>query len=121
MFTISGLGTVVVDGRGRTVYILTSSKHTNAQCLDSNGCTKIWPALPLPDGVSAAKAGRGLKASLLGTMTLSDGKTYPTYNGWVMHEYIADTGPGQANGQATKAFNGTWYALSASGHPIIAS
>jgi predicted lipoprotein with Yx(FWY)xxD motif len=89
--------------------------------LGSNGCTKIWPALPLPGGVSGAKAGQGLHASLFGTKTLNDGETYPTYNGWLMHEYVADSGPGQANGQGTKSFNGTWYVLSASGQPITAS
>lgn len=118
---VSGLGTVLVDGRGRTVYILTSGGHANVPCTDASGCTKAWPDLPLPDGVSAAKAGSGIKASLLGTMKLSDGETYPTYNGWLVYEYAGDAGPGQANGQGVKSFGGTWYALNASGDPITSS
>src|SRR5436189_6284172 len=84
---VSGVGTVVVDGRGRTVYILTADRKTNAPCTDASGCTKLWPDLPLPDGVASAKAGMGINASLLSTKKLSDGETYPTYHGWLMYEY----------------------------------
>jgi predicted lipoprotein with Yx(FWY)xxD motif len=116
--SVSGLGSVVVDAGGRTVYILTSGGHTNLPCTDASGCTKAWPDLPLPDGVTSAKAGSGIQASLLGTKKLSDGETYPTYNGWLMYEYASDSGPGQANGQGIQSFGGTWYVLSPSGNPI---
>jgi len=115
---VSGVGTVVVDGRGRTVYILTADGKTNAPCTDASGCTKLWPDLPLPDGVASAKAGMGINASLLSAKKLSDGETYPTYHGWLMYEYTADSGPGQSNGQGIKSFGGTWYALMASGNPV---
>lgn len=116
--SVSGVGNVVVDGKGRTVYILTSGGHTNVPCTDASGCTKLWPDLPLPDGVSAAKAGSGLKASLLATKKLSDGETYPTYHGWLVYEYAGDSAAGQANGQGIKSFGGTWYVLNASGNPV---
>lgn len=118
---ISGLGTVVVDGKGRTVYILTSSSQKNVPCTDASGCTGVWPDLPLPSGVSAATAGMGAKPSLLGTKTLSDGETYPTYNGWLMYEYTGDSAAGQANGQGIQSFGGTWYVLNASGNPVKSS
>jgi predicted lipoprotein with Yx(FWY)xxD motif len=119
--SVSGVGNVVVDGKGRTVYILTSGGHTNVPCSEDNGCTAVWPDLPLPDGVSAAKAGPGINASLLGTKKSKDGETYPTYNGWLMYEYASDSGPGQANGQGIKSFGGTWYVLNASGNPATKS
>jgi predicted lipoprotein with Yx(FWY)xxD motif len=115
--SVSGVGNVVVDGNGRTVYILTSGGHTNVPCTDASGCTKLWPDLPLPSGMSAATGGTGTKSSLLGTKKVS-GETYPTYNGWLMYEYSGDSGPGQANGQAIKSFGGTWYVLNAAGNPI---
>jgi len=115
---VSGLGTVVVDGRGRTVYVLTADGKTNAPCTDGSGCTKLWPDLPLPDGVASAKGEMGIDASLLSTKKSSDGETYPTYHGWLMYEYAADSGPGQSNGQGIKSFGGTWYALMASGNPV---
>ncbi len=119
--TIAGLGTVVVDGNGKTVYMFTADGHTNAPCSDSSGCTKVWPDLPLPDDVKTATAGAGLNPSLLGTKKLSDGETYPTYHGWLMYEYAADSGPGQATGQGIKSFGGTWYVLSPAGTPITSS
>ena len=119
--SVSGLGNVVVDGRGRTVYILTSDGHTNVPCTVSSGCTKLWPTLPLRGGMSAATAGPGVNASLLGTKKVSNGKTYPTYNGWLIYEYAGDPGPGQAKGQKIKSFGGTWYVLNASGNPVTSS
>ena len=118
---VSGLGTVLVDAKGRTVYILTNSGKKNAPCTDASGCTAVWPDLPLPDGTSAATAGMGANASLLSTMKESDGETYPTYNGYLLYEYTGDSGSGQANGQGIKSFGGTWYVLNAAGMPVKSS
>src|SRR5262245_55738349 len=111
---VPGVGTVLVDGKGRTVYILTNDGTTNVPCDDASGCTALWPDLPLKDG-AAAKAGAGLTSSLLGTKKMSDGETWPTYNGWLVYEYAGDSGPGQANGEGLTSFGGTWYVLNASG------
>jgi len=118
--SVSGVGSVVVDGKGRTVYILTSAAKKNVPCSDASGCTGVWPDLALPSGTAAAKAGTGLDASLLGTK-LSDGETYPTYNGYLLYEYTGDSASGQANGQGIKSFGGTWYTLNASGKPVKTS
>jgi len=115
---VSGVGTVVVDGSGKTVYVLTTDGKTNLPCTDGSGCTGLWPDLPLPDGSSGAKAGTGIDASLLGTKKSSDGEAYPTYNGWLMYEYSGDSGPGHSNGQGIKSFGGTWYVLDSSGNPV---
>ena len=48
-------------------------------------------------------------------MELSDGETYPTYNGWLMYEYSGDSGPDQAEGEGVSSYGGTWYVLSPSG------
>jgi len=116
---VSGLGTVMVDGAGRTVYVLTADGKTNLPCDDASGCTKFWPDLPFPDGVTAAKAGAGAQSSLLASKKLSDGETYPTYNGWLMYEFKNDTAPGQGHGEGIKSFGGTWYALDASGNIVM--
>jgi hypothetical protein len=111
---------VVVDGRGRTVYVLTAGAQKNVPCDDASGCTKAWPDLPLPDGTAGATAGTGLDASLLGTMKINN-ETYPTYAGWLMYEFAGDSGKAQANGQGIKSFGGTWYAISPAGAPITAA
>jgi predicted lipoprotein with Yx(FWY)xxD motif len=117
---VSGVGTVLVDARGRTVYILTSAAKKNVPCSDASGCTDVWPDLSLPDGTSSASAGSGVDSALLGT-SLANGETYPTYNGYLLYEYTGDSGSGEANGQGLKSFGGTWYALSASGKPVKTS
>lgn len=118
---VSGLGNVLVDGSGKTVYVLTSSSQKNVPCTDASGCTALWPDLPLPSGKSSSKAGMGLEASLLGTKKLSDGETYPTYDGWLMYEYTGDSGPAQSNGEGIKSFGGIWYAISPSGRLVKSS
>jgi predicted lipoprotein with Yx(FWY)xxD motif len=119
--TVSGLGAVVVDGRGRTVYVLTADGKTNAPCDDASGCTKAWPDLALPDGTTAATAGTGLTASLLSTKKLASGETYPTYGGWLMYEFSFDKAAGDGRGEGIKSFGGTWYALGADGMPITSA
>jgi predicted lipoprotein with Yx(FWY)xxD motif len=114
---VSGLGKVLVDSRGWTVYVLTKDGTHNVPCTDGTGCTDLWPDLPLPDG-KTAQAGAGVQASMLKAQHNQDGETYPTYNGWLMYEYAADGGPAQSNGEGIQSFGGTWYALSPSGKPV---
>lgn len=117
---VSGLGNVLVDGRGRTVYVLTNNGKKNPPCTDGNGCTAIWPDLSLPDGVHKATAGSGVTASMLKSKPESDGETYATYNGWLLYEYSGDTASGQGHGEGAKDQWGTWYALTPSGTPVTA-
>jgi predicted lipoprotein with Yx(FWY)xxD motif len=118
---VSGLGMVLVDGRGHTVYLLASGNGRNVPCDDASGCTKVWPDLALPAGTAAATAGTGLQASLLGTMKLADGETYPTYGGWLMYEYVGDNGPAQAHGQGLHSFGGSWSAITPAGAPATSA
>lgn len=115
---VSGLGSVLVDGRGRTVYILTADGHHNVSCTDGSGCTALWPDIPLPDGTAKATASNGADAALLGTVHSSDGDTYATYHGWRVYEYAGDSAAGQGHGQGIQSFGGTWYALTAAGTPV---
>jgi predicted lipoprotein with Yx(FWY)xxD motif len=115
---VSGFGTVLVNGKGQTLYMLTSEKGGKITCTDENGCTKIWPDTELPKGVTAATAGTGIQASLLGTVKSSDGSLYATYHGWPLYTYSGDSGPGQTNGEGITSFGGTWYVLNTSGNPV---
>jgi predicted lipoprotein with Yx(FWY)xxD motif len=117
---VVGLGTVLVDGRGRTVYELSSASTKNVPCTSASGCTSAWIPLPLPTGKSSASATGGAMSSLLATIS-AGGTTYPTYGGWVLYEFTGDTGPGQATGQGISSFGGTWHALDASGVPITST
>jgi predicted lipoprotein with Yx(FWY)xxD motif len=115
---VLGAGTILVNGNGQTLYMLTSEKGGKITCTDDNGCTKIWPDTELPKGVTSATAGSGIQPSLLGTVKSSDGALYVTYHGWPLYTYAGDGGPGQAQGEGINSFGGTWYVLNASGNPV---
>ena len=120
--TVRGVGSVLVNGKdGRTLYLLSSEQNGNITCTDNNGCTKVWPDMELPGGVTAATAGPGVDPTKLGTVTSSDGHLYPTYAGWPLYEYAGDSGSGQAKGQGIVSFGGTWEALTPAGTPVTAA
>jgi predicted lipoprotein with Yx(FWY)xxD motif len=115
---VPGVGTVLVNGKGQTLYLLTSEKGGKVTCTASNGCTKFWPEVTLPNGATAAKAGSGVQASLLGTVKDASGNPEVTFNGWPVYTYAGDSGTGVAHGQGITSFGGTWYVLNASGDPV---
>jgi predicted lipoprotein with Yx(FWY)xxD motif len=118
--SVSGLGTVLVNQKGQTLYMLTSEKGGKITCTASNGCLHAWPEINLPSGVTAAKAGSGVQSSLLGTVKGGAGKTEVTYNGWPLYTFIGDSSAGTAKGQGLNNFGGIWYVLNASGNPVTA-
>lgn len=119
--SVSGLGTVLVNGNNRTIYVLSSEAGGKLTCTDANGCTAVWPDTELPGGVSAGVAGTGVQSSQLGTVKAADGKLYVTYGGYPLYTYSGDSGPTQNHGQGINSFGGTWYAIDASGKPVTAS
>jgi predicted lipoprotein with Yx(FWY)xxD motif len=118
--SVPGVGTVLVNTQGQTLYMLTSEKGGKITCTASNGCTQVWPEITLPSGTAAAKAGSGVQASLLGTVKGASGSPEVTYNGWPLYTFSGDSGPGAAKGQGITNFGGTWYVLNASGSPVTA-
>ena len=118
--SVSGLGTVLVNQKGQTLYMLTSEKGGKITCTASNGCLHAWPEINLPSGTTAAKAGSGVHSSLLGTVKGGAGQTEVTYNGWPLYTYIGDSSAGTTNGQGITNFGGTWYVLNTSGDPVTA-
>jgi predicted lipoprotein with Yx(FWY)xxD motif len=101
--------------------MLTSEKGGKITCTDGNGCTKVWPDTELPKGTTAATAGRGVQASLLGTAKGADGDLYVTYHGWPLYTYAGDSGPAEAHGEGLTSFGGTWYVLNAAGTPVTSA
>jgi predicted lipoprotein with Yx(FWY)xxD motif len=115
---VPGVGTVLVNGQGQTLYMLTSEKGGKITCTRANGCTQVWPETLLSNGTAAPKAGSGVQASLLGTVKDASGKLEVTYNHWPLYTFSGDSGPGVAEGQGLTSFGGTWYVLNGSGHPV---
>jgi predicted lipoprotein with Yx(FWY)xxD motif len=114
---VSGLGTVLVDGKGLTLYLFLPDKHSShSRCSDI--CAVAWPPLLLPKGKTAPLAGRGVRSSLLGTTIRSDVGRQVTYNGWPLYRWANDASPGQATGQGLNNLGGLWYVVSPRGEPI---
>jgi len=117
--SVPGVGTVLVNGDGMTLYLLTSEKGGKLTCTDDNGCTKVWPDTELPAGVTAATAGPGIDASKLSTIKGASGSLYVTYAGWPLYTFSHDSGPGTAHGEGIVSFGGTWETLSPTGTPVL--
>ena len=116
--TVAGFGTVLVNGSGQTLYMLTTDTGGKIACTDANGCTKVWPDTELGSGQTAAQAGSGIQASLLSTEKDASGGVYVTYGGWPLYTFTGDTANGQATGEGVTDQWGTWYVLGVDGQPI---
>jgi predicted lipoprotein with Yx(FWY)xxD motif len=107
------LGTILVDGQGRALYLFEKDQGGKSSCY--GGCAQVWPLLTTGGN---PHAGNGVSASLLGTTTRTDGKTQVTYNGHPLYFYISDTQPGQVNGEGLNQFGAGWDVLSPQGNKI---
>jgi predicted lipoprotein with Yx(FWY)xxD motif len=115
--TISGLGKVLVDGQGITVYMF-ASDHQGSPSRCYGICAIQWPAVTLPSGVAAPMAGPGIRAGLLATAPRTDGTTQITYNGWPLYIWPPDKSPGRATGQALTNAGGLWFVVDPAGNPV---
>lgn len=105
----SPLGTVLVDGDGRTLYLFTGDgKNTNSMNCDAS-CLKLWPPME-----GKPKAGGGVDAGLIG-MTHDGGRSQATYAGHPLYYYADDRAAGDVNGQG---IDGIWYVLNAQGTAV---
>ena len=113
--TIPGLGPVLVNPAGRTLYTFAPDKAKKVTCV--GGCAAVWPPVMLAAGAKAVGSG-GVKASLLGSDPDPSGGKVVTYAGWPLYLYVADTTPGAHAGQALNLNGGLWYVISPSGKVI---
>src|SRR6185436_16079706 len=109
----SKLGRILVDARGRTLYLFEKDKNGKSACVGQ--CATFWPPL-----IASGKplAGTGAKASLLGTTRRADGRLQVTYNHHPLYTFAKDTKKAQTSGQGVDAFGAEWYVVSASGAKV---
>jgi|SRR5471032_1018631 len=109
----SPLGRILVDSKGITLYDFVQDKGTTSTCYGA--CAALWPPL-----ITKGKpiAGRGVRASLLGTTRRKDGKLEVTYKGRPLYYFVTDRKPGQTTGQGVDQFGAPWWVLSAAGKEI---
>lgn len=103
----TGLGEVLVDAKGRTLYVFTKDKGDQSVC--SGKCAVAWPALTV---TGAATPGTGVEASLLSTSKQANGSSQVTYGGKPLYHFAGDKAPGDTNGQG---LNGVWWVVKGDG------
>ena len=105
----ANLGTILVDGSGRTLYLFSADERNQSNCAGS--CTEAWPPLLTVHDVSA---GEDVTVDALGSLIRDDGSNQVTYNGWPLYYFAGDETPGDAKGQN----NGdVWFVVSVYGGP----
>lgn len=109
---VSGLGMLLVDSQGMTLYEFEKDKGTESTCYGE--CAKYWPPL-LTKG--EPQPSNGADASLLGTTERKDGTMQVTYDGRPLYLFVEDKEPGEANGNNFEGFGAEWYALTSNGEP----
>jgi predicted lipoprotein with Yx(FWY)xxD motif len=107
------LGDILVDSRGRTIYLFEKDAGTTSAC--SGDCAIDWP--PVTTTGKPTVAG-GLSASKVGTTRRSDGTIQITYNRHPLYLFKGDHGSGDANGEGLNAFGAPWYVVSPAGNQI---
>jgi predicted lipoprotein with Yx(FWY)xxD motif len=111
-----GLGKILVDSQGRTLYLFQADKGTKSSC--TGACASAWPPVRAS---GKPVAGSGIAASKLGTTPRSDGKPQVTYNGHPLYTFASDQSPGDATGQGVNAFGALWYTVSPAGAAVTTS
>lgn len=106
-------GAYLVDGRGRSLYVLEGTRGTPAERC-SGECLRVWPPVHV---TAPPMVGAGIDPAKLSTM-MAHGHTHVTYGGWTLFYYHRDRAPGDTTGQYVRDAWGTWYLVSPTGEPI---
>jgi predicted lipoprotein with Yx(FWY)xxD motif len=109
----TSLGRVLVDGRGRTLYLFEPDEFGRSTCYGK--CAAAWPPLLT---TAAPRAAAGATRPLLGTTRRKGGGLQVTYQGYPLYLFVRDVRPGQVLGQGLEGFGGEWYVLDPLGRKI---
>jgi predicted lipoprotein with Yx(FWY)xxD motif len=113
---VKGLGVVLVNAKGRTLYTFAKDRRHAVTCTGS--CASFWPPLKWKSSAKP-KGGGSAKSKLLGLDMSPTGAHVVTYNKWPLYTFIEDKAAGQAKGQGQKLNGGKWYVISPSGARIL--
>jgi predicted lipoprotein with Yx(FWY)xxD motif len=108
----SAVGPILADQNGRTLYAFTNDKNGTSSCTGT--CIATWPALT---GEKVVTGGTGVDASLLTTVSRSEGAAQAVYGDWPLYYYAGDVGAGDIDGQGV---DGAWFVVGTDGKLIKA-
>ena len=110
------LGTILVDGKGMTIYLFAPDKPGKSVC--NGSCATYWPPVPAPATTPSSLPG---VTGTIGTTTRDDGSKQLTVAGHPLYTYSGDQKPGQANGQNQNINGGLWTVVAADGSSVTTS
>lgn len=100
--SVAGVGTVVVDSVGKTLYFSDQDGNGTVRC--TGDCLSVW----LPVTTSGTSVPRGSVAGLSVIKRADNGQEQFAYQGKPLYEFRMDAMAGQFNGDGTHdQFNGT--------------
>ncbi|SRR6266511_1042993 len=105
----TGIGQVLVDPAGKTLYLYASDQGTTS-AVPAN-ILGAWPPLTVASA-DEAEAGEGVDQSKLGTAPQADGQIWVTYNGHLLYRFSGDAAPGDTTGHK---LGNIWFALTPAG------
>jgi predicted lipoprotein with Yx(FWY)xxD motif len=112
---VSGVGTVLTDQSGKTLYTPEQEAGGVIRCTAS--CLSFW--FPVTVGNGATPRAASTLTGTFGSIKRPDGSRQLTYNGKPLYTFRLDDAPGQAHGNNfTDQFGGQtfrWHATTASG------
>ncbi|TDD57853.1 hypothetical protein E1263_21850 [Kribbella antibiotica] len=103
----TGLGKVLVDGNGRTVYVFDKDTAGKSNC--EADCLAKWPA------VAAGDSTPKLDGVEISTITRSDGSKQLAVGGLPVYLFAGDSKAGETKGQAV---GGVWWVVGADGKKV---
>jgi predicted lipoprotein with Yx(FWY)xxD motif len=112
---IPGLGVVLVNARGRTLYVFMKDARRHVTCTGS--CATYWPPLKWKRS-GRPKAAAPARTALLGLDRNPAGGKVVTYSRWPLYTYAGDSAAGQANGENLNQNGGKWYVISPKGRLV---
>lgn len=106
---IGGLGPVLTDQAGHTLYLFTGDSRGSGKSTCDGACARTWPPLLVGGRTTVAE---DIDTGLVGQIGRADGSKQVTVGGWPVYTYAKDGAPGEATGHGA---GNTWYAMEPNG------
>jgi predicted lipoprotein with Yx(FWY)xxD motif len=97
------IGTYLVGKDGRTLYSYKPDEATPGKSTCNGACATSWPPLE-----GTAKAGSGVTASKISSVTRDNGTKQVAYSGHPLYYFSGDSKSGETNGQG---IGGIWFVV----------
>jgi predicted lipoprotein with Yx(FWY)xxD motif len=110
----TSLGTIVVNGQGRSVYVYTKDTQNSGVSTCYDQCAGVWPAVVTTSATPVVQGVTGTVA----TIKRTDGTMQVTVNGWPLYTFASDTAAGDVAGQGVMNI---WFVMTPAGQQVTAA